>query len=338
MLEQSPQQPSSRERIKEAKKNLRDASLPKNEIERCREILTAEYRDLLGLERDPDVIVVIPAGFSGRKIGDNSYKWTPNSWDDESVNFPPDTDTSGAYGSKYKPGYNARLKDDKKDNKDVVVYSGGGKARAIAGAELFSVFHKPIITLSQYAFGSKEEDREFGTEIPKDMWRLYRHYLESIKKVPEDFLFSEKMSTDTFQGLIETVKASREYGWKQPAIITNEYHIPRIKKMWEYLMDSQSATSKMKFVLARMPKYFQEIIGFHVDGPDEAPTIVIDSTDFFDYVARVKPAFIAAEDILALRDPRFATLFDEVKKTDWYQRRVNSEEWGLGRLEKDIYK
>lgn len=360
-LEQSIHQ-SPEERIRAAKEELKKlrtlhitpdmASQPgraaqaiadgETEYERCREVIAQGYREVLGLEHNPDFVVVIPGGVAGRRIektdeeGEKTtrYKWTLTSWQDDEANLPPESQTSGEYGKQYKPGYKARISDEG----DIVFTAGGGKARAIAGAELYSAFHSPILTLSQYPFVSPEEEKDLGTELPKDFWKQYKDYLTEVQNIPEDMVLSETVSTDTFQGLVEVVKAAREHGYKTPVIISNDYHMARIKKMWEYLMNPESATTKLKFVLARMPKYFQDMMGFYVEGTDADPVIVVDSKVFFDYCANVKPAFIAAEDILALRDPRFAALFQEVKKEDWYQRRVASEQWGLGRLENEIYK
>jgi|GEM_PF-3235175 len=312
------------------------------ENERLRGEITAGYREMLGLEQDPDFVVVIPGGVSGRKkekihedgMTSTEYKWTLTSWQDDEANLPPESQNSGEYGKQYKPGYKARVS----EAGDIVFTAGGGKARAIAGAELYSAFHSPVLTLSRYPFVSPEEEQDLGTELPKDFWNQYKKYLTEIQNIPEEMILSETISTDTFQGLLEVAKVAHEHGWKTPVIISNDYHIPRTKKMWEYIMTPKSATTKLKFVLARMPKYFQDMMGFHVGGTDEDPEIMIDSNDFFDFVSRVVPVFVSAESILAVRDPKFASLFEEVKRQDWYQRRVSSEQWGLGRLEKDIYK
>ncbi len=318
------------------------------EYERCREVIAQGYREVLGLEHDPDFIVVIPGGVAGRKVtktdavGNEStrYKWTLTSWQDDEPNLPPKSQTSGEYG-KYKPGYAAKIK----DSGNIVFTAGGGKARAIAGAELYSAFHEPILTLSNFPYVKPEEERDLGFELPKDFWRQYKDYLTKVQKIPKEMLLSEKESTDTFQGLVEVVKVAIEHGWKTPVIISNDYHMARTKKMWEYLSTRDTAGTKLRFVLARMPQSLKDVMGSRVsgyvpdpDGGEDMPVIEFNSNDFFDDVNKLRPVFIAAEDILALRDPRFASLFEEVKKTDWYQRRVASEQWGSGRLEKKIYK
>lgn len=304
----------------------------------------AEYRELLGLEHDPDMIVVIPGGVVGRKHikkkpdGTESieYTWTPTSWGDDEPNLPPEAQTSGEYGKEYKPGYKARIS----ESGDIVLTAGGGKARAIAGAELYRVFHSPILTLSKYPFVSREEEADIGTGLPKNFWKEYKRYIVETQKVPEEKVLSETESTDTFQGLLEVVKVAHEHGWETPVIISNEYHIPRIKKMWEFLMKPETAGTKLAFIFKHMPKYFKDMMGYHyAGGTEEEPIITFDDpNDFFEYTASMKPVFVSAESILAYRNPDFVKVFEDVKRTDWYQRRVAQEQWGLERLEGAIYK
>lgn len=351
---ESGQRQSPEERIRTAKEELKKlrtlniapdtASEPgkaaqaiadfKAKNERCREVIAQGYREVLGLEHDPDFIVVIPGGIAGRKIektdeeGNKTaeYKWTLTSWQDDAANLE-DTNKEG-YGRTYEPGYKARIS----NRGDIVFTAGGGKARAIAGAELYSAFHDPILTLSQYPFVSPEEERDLGTELPKDFWKQYKDYLTEVQNIPENMVLSETQSVDTYQGLLEVVKVAHEHGWETPVIISNEYHLDRIKAMWESLVSSDVAKTLMGKPLFRLPKQYQDMMNYHASGTKDAPVITFDNDDFFHFTASLKPCFISAEDILALRDPRFSSLFEEVKKTDWYQARVGREQFGVQRI------
>jgi hypothetical protein len=279
------------------------------------------YREIIGLNEgeNPDMILVLDAGISERKkLGET--KWGPTSHEDETGNFPKNEKSSTKYNLRTTSHGNS------------VIGCGGGKARALAGIELGGVFGATIVTDSRYPV--KVENGE--EPPPEDHSQVYKEYLERMG-VPKDKIQEEKESTTTFEGLINFLIMASENQSNHPVIITNGYHLPRTEKMLELLLDPEKAKSKLKYLIAKLPAEYLERIGAKVEGEGKDIEVSFVDSKFLENTNKLSVKVASAEDILVHRDPRYGKLFDKVKETEEYQKRVKLEESGVRQLEEGIY-
>lgn len=184
------------------------------------------------------------------------------------------------------------------DNKGL---SSGGKARVIAAAEAYQFFPDAHIVANS--------TNTSGDETRPTQAAVYAEELLSYG-INEESLIREDGSTTTLTGLIELVRIlQKDHGdAENVAVITNEYHVPRVQKMIELLPT---------LVKTETPEAVNDVENFINSGK--------------------KLVAIAAEDILALRDPRYTKLFEKVQETESYKKRVAAEAKGLQALEDGNY-
>ena len=178
-------------------------------------------------------------------------------------------------------------------------FLGGGHSRVIAAAELAKFFPETkIVTTSRY-----QPDKPIHAEI----------YAKELKNlgVPEKQIELEPNSTSTMASLVELVKMTKMKNWKAIAILTNEYHLPRVKEMYRQL-----EILAEKFNLS--DKDFKEAEKYFKSHPLETN-------------------FVAAEDILPLRDKRYKKIIENVKQTEEYKKRIESEARGTQQLIEGTY-
>lgn len=278
-----------------------------------------EYLRLLGLEFVPDCIVVLDAGVAERKIG-KLRRWDPTSYEDETANWreqvsPPQ--------SSYEPRKSGRG--------NVVIGAAGGKARAIAGAELFKYFQVPLVTTSK-----NSEEQKADTNA-KDPWEAYKDYLVERQNIPQEMIISEKESTSTFEQVVGLVELAQDKNWRSMLVILNDHHLPRTKKFFEYLTNKEIAGTKLKYLLAKLPESLRERIGCEIQGSPENPVIYFPSDAFFKQANKLKIFFGSAEDIIIKRDPRYAKVIDEMQKLPAFRKRLEAERRGLDQLQSGEY-
>lgn len=160
-----------------------------------------------------------------------------------------------------------------------------GEARVLSVAELAGFFPKAMII----ATGAHHPEQTQAT--------VFRDELEQLS-VPRNRIILEEQSTDTLSQIGETMKIIHERGLKRVVFITNEYHVPRVRAMYEH---------------------FETLVQ-----PDAETKRIIHECKF----RGVQVEFIAAESILPYRDKKFVEIIDTVKKSPAYLKRVQNEERG----------
>jgi len=292
----------------------REIIRPDNEVEKMR----GEYLRLLGLDAVPDCIVVLDAGVADRAAL-KTRNWVPTSYEDETANWREAPQTP-------RPSYEPR----KSDRGNIVIGAAGGKARAIAGAELYKYFHVPVVTTS------KNSEEQKGDTENNDPWVVYKDYL-TRQGVPVEAIVSEKESTSTFEQVLNLVELAQDKGWSSMLIILNDHHLPRTKTFLEYLTNKELATTKLRFLLAKLPDEVKRKMGFRVVGQPDDPSIDFYDSSFFEKAARLKIFLGSAESILLKRDPRYAKVFEAVQKLPAFQKRLEAEARGLAQLQSGEY-
>lgn len=179
-------------------------------------------------------------------------------------------------------------------------FLAGGHARVIAAAEIGKYFPEvKLITTSYY-----QPDKPIHAEI-------YARELEKLS-IPKNQIELEKKSTSTLTSLIEMVKLAKNHDWKEMSILTSDFHVPRTQEMYHQLKDLAENFNLADEEFSKAWNYFKKEGG-------------------------LKISFIVAEEILLLRDSRYKTIIEEVKKTEAYKKRVESEKKGVKQLKEGTY-
>ncbi len=181
--------------------------------------------------------------------------------------------------------------------KDVHGFVTGGKARVISAAELAKTFPEiKLVTTSAVEPNYPSHARIMANELLK-------------LEVPKDQIILEEKSIDTLTQFMEMVKISVQEKWKRIIILTNDYHIPRAKEM------------------------FQQIESLVKGEDSEFDAALIKFKE-----ANTEINFMSAEEILETTDPHFKTLIEKVRQTEEYKKRLEAEEKGLKDLRSGEYK
>ncbi|MFA6190607.1 MAG: YdcF family protein [Candidatus Staskawiczbacteria bacterium] len=289
-----------------------------NELERKK----AEYRKIIGLPEgeNPDLVLVLDAGIAERRVGDE-VRFSPTSYEDETGNFSEQAVSDSA---KYN------LRETSRGN--LLVGAGGGKARALAGRNLLEVFQKTdIVTDSRYPVRESNHP-----EFPADHSQIYKDYLEE-KGIEGNRIEEEKESTTTFEGLINFLIMAMENNSQHLVVVTNDYHLPRTEKILELLTD-QEKIQKLKYIIERMPKEYQDKLGAKIEQGDNGEVnLSFGDKSFFEKLKAISAHVASAEAILAYENSHYQALFAKAKETDAYKKRVTLEEKGILQLEEGIY-
>lgn len=162
-----------------------------------------------------------------------------------------------------------------------------GEARTLAVAELAMYFPQAVIIITSVSSPGKM------TTIPA--------ICEELEKLSvfRNRIILEKTSINTLSQIGETMKIIYEKEIKRVVFVTNEYHIPRIRAIYENFESLASPDRETKRVMQEI-----KCSGVHV-------------------------RFVAAEIVLPYRDKKFIAIIDRMKKSLAYQKRVRNEERGL---------
>lgn len=278
------------------------------------------YREIIGLQKDenPDMFLVLDAGISQR----SGNRWGPTSGADETANFPEaDNPVKFSYG----------LRQTTKGN--LLIGSGGGKARALAGVELEKYFPEAIIvTDSRYPVKQENSD---SLTLPEVHSEIYAEFLER-HGVPQEKIKQETDSTTTLEGLINFLEMAINEDKENLVIITNDYHIERTKEMLKMLTNEKLASTKLKYLIAKLSEDYRKKIGVEIINSEKSEIKFTDKS-FLDKVKSMSIKIVSAEKILGERDPRYKKLFDATRNMTAYQKRVATEKKGITQLKKGNY-
>lgn len=171
----------------------------------------------------------------------------------------------------------------------------GGKARSIAAAKISEIF--PNIEFVTTSRRSKEEPTH-ATVMANEMEHFGAH---------RDAITLEENSWDTYTEMIEMIKIAEEKGWTKISIITNDYHIPRVKEFFSQL---ERLSSQDSDTTERITKFKQ----------------------------KVEVSFIAAETILENISGHYKHLLSLVRESEGYRQRLLAEERGIDALRSGDYR
>ena len=183
---------------------------------------------------------------------------------------------------------------------DVRGLVSGGKADVVAAAEVAKCFPEAMIV-------TDTRDRDASHNRPTHA-SVYASEIQRLG-VPREHILMEENSVNTIEELAAIIKMAVNHNWHSVAIILNDFHVERTREMLAQLPS-----------LAKPDDYeFAEAFRKFNDGGG-------------------KIVFIKAEDILLVRNPRYARLLEKVRETPAYKKRVEAETQGLRDLREGKYK
>ena len=175
-------------------------------------------------------------------------------------------------------------------------YMGGGKSRTIAAVELVQIFPEAIV-------------------VPTSQQLRWQVMAQELKRygVHAERIIRETESYDTISNLSEMIKFCYVRKWSKVAVLSNEWHLPRIMLMYEQILSLLKSRSSDDYMDIKRIKRACKIRGFTV-------------------------AWISAEDILLLRSKKYKTLLDKTRATTSYRLRIEAELRGITDLLRGTYK
>jgi|GEM_PF-3997562 len=177
---------------------------------------------------------------------------------------------------------------------------GGGHARVIAAAEVGQYFPDVKLVATSLA--------------PKKSLSLARVYAKELGNlgIPEEQIRLEEKSTSTLTELVEMVKMAKANSWEGVAVLTSESHLERVREMMNKLGDLAG-------------------------GLDLADKEFIDAWESFGKGKSLQVRFLSAEEILPMRDPRYADIIEKTKSTEIYKKTVAAEKRGVQQIKDGTY-
>lgn len=170
----------------------------------------------------------------------------------------------------------------------------GSRARVIAAAEIAKAF--PSIAIVATSQGDQEGEGEA---------QVMAKELNQMGVTP----VLEEKSTSTLTELLEMIRMSEENGWSNITVLTNGYHVPRVKVMYEKLESIEGLCDEDEIAMIQAFK-----------------------------TGEAKVAFVSAEDILVNTSHHYEHLIEKVEQSDGYKKRVELEQKGIDDLEAGRYK
>ncbi|MEX1058991.1 MAG: ElyC/SanA/YdcF family protein [Candidatus Saccharimonadales bacterium] len=180
----------------------------------------------------------------------------------------------------------------------------GGKARALAIVELAQYFPEAVVAVNSSTFKVKDPTAPTDAEVMAE-------YV-ARQGVPYERIILQDKSTTTFTELIELVKCMAKYDWRHVVVIAGETQKGRTQLMLEQiasLQDPAGAWEEPEFRTAL------ERVG----------------------EPKLKVNVVSSEDILPIRDGRYAKLIAAARNTGIWQKREQRDREAVEDLKAGSY-
>lgn len=179
--------------------------------------------------------------------------------------------------------------------------SGGG-IRLAAAAELFIKG-----AASKFVFSGGRSARakvKYGEDIPNEAqiygdqfskillgMRSHSEYQDELKDIPDPEIIHEDRSNNTETNIREVLKLIKNSPWQKVAILTSEYHLPRVKALYEaVLKDHPEINTEISFLSAEetvkelRPGKYDEIIRKTNESPDAKLRLANEAKGLQDFI------------------------------------------------------
>lgn len=205
-----------------------------------------------------------------------------------------------------------------------------GKIRVIAGGQLAEDFPKAtVVTLSRSTNNMSEySDASVAEKELKGMMGV------------ENMIERSESSVDTFTELLSIVRLMIERSWSKTAVVATRFQLPRMRAMLESIkhVGNPDERAKIEQLLTFNEKRF---------GGGSLPTRVDDIKSFrstYEFILAhenwangADVALIPAEDIVPLRDARYAEIVRQAEGEDAYTKKLAQDEAAAGQWQRGEY-
>lgn len=208
---------------------------------------------------------------------------------------------------------------------------GGAKLRPIAAAELVASFpkaevitfsHRPENLLLMSARASAPTDEpSYAAVIASDMKRY--GVGKDIEEVPQ--------TTSTFTEIIEALIISSENNWQNTAVVTNDYHLERGRKLLGVLLDDSKRT------LIRNRLQFLFTTGEETEKFDKKWDQLERAIAKFREMDAAM-VFVSAENIAMKRNKHYETLIRSLEGSSQYKNMIEQEREGNNKIDDGSYR
>lgn len=181
---------------------------------------------------------------------------------------------------------------------------GSGKAKALVTVELSECFPEAVVAVNSKTYSINDPEAPSDAEVMAEY--IARKGVDGEKIIKQD------RSSTTFTELIELIKYIAKYKWRHPVIITSDLQILRAKEMLnqiETLEDPAGASTDTEFRSALVE------------------------------IKNINPkiTFISADRVLHLRDPRYAEIITEARKSESWKHAEKVQENAVNQLKQGLY-
>lgn len=190
------------------------------------------------------------------------------------------------------------------DEPDFTGLASGSIYRIEAAAEAGKYFPDIIFITTGKMISHGNPKKE---HFPNDARVLADELLD--RGISENRIILEEKSVSTLSELVEMIKISRKKGWHRISIMTNRWHAPRVKLMYEKLETIEGLCNSEEEAMIK---------------------------EFKQSGAEVK--IIGAEDITDNINSEYRDKMKEIEQRDSYKERLESEQKGIEDLKANRYK
>ncbi len=175
----------------------------------------------------------------------------------------------------------------------------GGKDRMLTAAEMHTAFPNSfIVPMSK----TRDESKPTYAAVTKE--ELER------KGVDSETIILEEESVNTLTEFKEAIKMSLEKGWNNIVFITSDWHLPRVKALFNHIENFADSDEEKNMVAT-----FIQMVR---DG-------------------KIKPQFLGSTNPLTIRSNHYKRLFDKVDEFPGIQERRKTEQRALGQIRSGNY-
>lgn len=162
-----------------------------------------------------------------------------------------------------------------------------GKDRMLAAAEMHKVFPEAfIVPMSK----TRDESKPTYAAVTKE--ELLR------KGVDEDVILLEEESVSTITEYKEGIKMTLENGWKNIVFITSDWHLPRVKVLFNHI-ENFADTEEEKEMMTTFVQQVRE--------------------------GKIRPQFLGSTRVLEVRSNHYKRLFEALEDFPGIQERIRVE-------------
>lgn len=183
-------------------------------------------------------------------------------------------------------------------------YMTGGKARALAVVELAKTFPEANVAVNSNTFNVRNPEAPTDAEVMAE-------YVERKGVEPERVLKQDR-STTTFTELIELIKYIADYNWQHPVVVAGETQKARAEEMLRQIATLQDPAGAWKD-----PEFREALEKVQQTSP--------------------KITIVSSEDILPLRDERYAKVIAQAKETETWKVREKLDKGAVEDLRQGRY-